>query len=96
MLQLHGHSIEESDIQAEPAFLMEIMESNEELFEATTLGEIQAIREANEVNLQKYIKLTSEALNKKDFELAKQHLAKLKYYSNIEDKAKEKEVLHMS
>ena len=95
MLSLHGHSIEESDIQAEPAFLMEIMELNEDLVEADSLEKVQEIREANSINIDKHIKLTSEAFKKEDFEEAKRHLTKLKYYSNVEDKAKELELLYM-
>ena len=92
MLELRGYSIDEDDIVADPMFLMEIMEINEELAEADSVEKVLAIRTANDVNLKESIMEASQAFKNDDIKLAKHHLAKLKYYSNIEEKTKEAEM----
>ena len=49
-LKLEGVSIEEGEVARNPEFLMEILELNEELDEATTADKISKIEEKNKGN----------------------------------------------
>ncbi|ELT96361.1 hypothetical protein CAPTEDRAFT_162651 [Capitella teleta] len=89
MLELKGIFIEESNISAEPKFLMEILEINEELAEADSLEAVEDIRTTNQKVMDDITASLSVAFRNGDLEEAKILISKLKYYANIEDKVKE-------
>ncbi len=67
------------------------MEINEEVAEAESAADLSGISEANKVVLKKYIQKVSKAFAEGRIADAKSHVAKMKYYSNIQDKIVEKE-----
>lgn len=92
MLELHGYSLEEDEIQMDPEFLMQIMEVNEELVDAESMEQIREIGQNNTTVLNALIFETSEAFKKIDIPKAKELLTKIKYYANIDEKVKEYEM----
>ena len=92
LLQLRGISIEETDIQMDPDFLMEIMEVNEALATTNDGQEIKDIGDKNRVVLDKMVSDFAKAYEGNELEKAKVIICKMKYYANIEDKVKEFEM----
>ena len=91
MLDLYGMPIEEGEIQLDPVFLMEIMEINEDLIECETEECVKKVKEKNDVVLNDLITQFESALQSGEVLKAKQVMARLKYYANIDEKIKEKE-----
>ena len=90
VLELHGDPIEESNTSVDPEFLMLMMEVNEELSEHQ--HDVEILRNLEKQNLEclnKCIKSISDAFREKNLAEAKEHVIKLKYYTNIEEKIKE-------
>ncbi|XP_035690448.1 iron-sulfur cluster co-chaperone protein HscB-like [Branchiostoma floridae] len=90
MLQLEGESIEEGEKLSDPELLMEVMEANERLGEAETEEEVRSVAEENREKLDRLCKELSDAFDKGDVSRAKEILTRMQYYSNIEDKVKER------
>uniref|UniRef100_A0A8C3J8S7 HscB mitochondrial iron-sulfur cluster cochaperone n=1 Tax=Calidris pygmaea TaxID=425635 RepID=A0A8C3J8S7_9CHAR len=77
LLELKGVELaQETDSDADSAFLMEIMEINEKLAEPKNGDSLEEI----------------ESLIKDDLQEAKKLLAKMKYFANLEDKLKNKKI----
>nr|XP_009670627.1 PREDICTED: iron-sulfur cluster co-chaperone protein HscB, mitochondrial isoform X2 [Struthio camelus australis] len=77
LLELNGIQLaQETDCDADPEFLMEIMEINEKLAEPNNEGTLEE----------------TETLIKDDLQEAKKLLAKMKYFANLEDKLKNKKI----
>ncbi|XP_072033025.1 iron-sulfur cluster co-chaperone protein HscB-like [Amphiura filiformis] len=89
LLGLNGYSIEENDSSVEPEFLMEIMEINEDLAETKDKEKVKQIRAKNSGKLTELIQDLTKVFSNNDFVTARNILVYLKYYANIEDKAKE-------
>ena len=90
MLELRGDPIEESNTSVDPEFLMLMMEVNEELSEHQ--HDVDIVRNLEKQNLEclnKCINSISDAFREKNLAEAKEHVIKLKYYTNIEEKIKE-------
>ena len=94
LLELHGLSLDENDIPADPKFLMVIMDINEELAEADSIEAIEEIGLTNQKVLGELIAKLSEAFRSKDVSKAKDLLAELKYYANIHEKVKDLQRLY--
>ncbi|KAI8489009.1 hypothetical protein Bbelb_332330 [Branchiostoma belcheri] len=90
MLQLAGESIEEGEKLSDPELLMEVMEANERLGEAETDEEVRSIAEENREKLGRLCKELSDAFDADDITRAKDILTRMQYFSNIEDKVKER------
>ncbi|CAH1233691.1 HSCB [Branchiostoma lanceolatum] len=90
MLQLEGESIEEGEKLSDPELLMEVMEANERLGEAETEEEVRSVAEENREKLDRLCKELSDAFDEGDISNAKDILTRMQYYSNIEDKVKER------
>ncbi|XP_065351198.1 iron-sulfur cluster co-chaperone protein HscB [Cloeon dipterum] len=89
LLSLEGMSIEEDTIQMDPAFLMQIMELNEELEAASSSQSILKLAESNAKILDEYTRNIDSAFAEKNLEKAKKLLAEMKYYASLDEKIKE-------
>ncbi|KAK3538872.1 hypothetical protein QTP86_018766 [Hemibagrus guttatus] len=75
MLQLRGVELDEgTDSAADPALLLKVMEVNEKLAETQSLDEVNAVGQEVQGDLQS----------------AREILAQMKYFANLEEKVKEK------
>ncbi|XP_013879473.1 iron-sulfur cluster co-chaperone protein HscB [Austrofundulus limnaeus] len=91
MLELQGMHLEEgTDAEADPDFLLELMEINEALDEAQTPEEASKIGHDTKGKLADLTVQIDAALHKEELHAARALLTKMKYYANIEDKVKEK------
>lgn len=90
LLEIHGDPIEESNTSVDPSFLMEIMEFNEDIAEASSNKDaVIKLDNINSARMEKCIDDVSKAFSENDVPEAKRCLVKLKYFSNIDDKIKE-------
>ena len=89
LLELHGASMEEDEVHLDPAFLMEIMEVNELLAEVDDIDALRKIGRENHQILTQLMSQVAEAFADGDIEKAKECLARLKYYINIDDKVQD-------
>ncbi|XP_066510624.1 iron-sulfur cluster co-chaperone protein HscB-like [Hoplias malabaricus] len=91
MLQLCGVELEEgADATADPSFLLEIMDVNEKLAESQSTEEVNAIGQAVQETLKDLTEQMNTLLNKEDLQSAKEILARMKYFTNVEEKVKDK------
>ncbi|EDO47472.1 predicted protein [Nematostella vectensis] len=91
LLKIHGESIEEGDISSCNAkFLMEIMEINEKIEDASNDKNIQVIEDENNAKIQRCTHDVAEAFEEGNIMAAKEHLCKLKYYTNISNQIKDR------
>uniref|UniRef100_A0A1A8CLN3 Iron-sulfur cluster co-chaperone protein HscB n=2 Tax=Nothobranchius kadleci TaxID=1051664 RepID=A0A1A8CLN3_NOTKA len=91
MLELEGVPLEEgTDSHADSDFLLELMEVNEALDEAQTPEEASKIGECMKGKLADLTEQIDAALHKGELHAARALLTKMKYYTNIEEKVKEK------
>nr|XP_057927199.1 iron-sulfur cluster co-chaperone protein HscB [Doryrhamphus excisus] len=91
MLELKGMRIDEgTDSGADAEFLMELMEINEALEEARTPEEADKISRDTKGKLLGLTEKIDAALRAGELQAAKALLAQMKYFSNIEEKVKEK------
>lgn len=88
LLELYGEPLDENEIEMEPDFLMEIMEINEKLAGATSVKIISSIGDENRIVLNDLVEQLSKAFKQKNVNVAKEILARLKYFTNIDDKVK--------
>ncbi|XP_026866410.2 iron-sulfur cluster co-chaperone protein HscB [Electrophorus electricus] len=90
MLQLQGVHLEEgTDSMVSPAFLLEVMKVNEKLWETQSREEVASIGQSVREALKDLNEQINAALNKGDLQSAKELLARMKYFSNLEEKVKE-------
>ncbi|XP_072520867.1 iron-sulfur cluster co-chaperone protein HscB isoform X2 [Salminus brasiliensis] len=91
MLQLRGVELGEgTDATADPNFLLEVMEVNEKLAESRSREDVNAIGQAVRETLKDLTEQMNTSLNKGDLQSAKDLLARMKYFANLEEKVKEK------
>ena len=91
LLELFGEPLHEGDIATDANFLAEIMETNEEVAEAETPADLAGISKHNKSVLNDYVGEVSLAFRERDISKARELIARMKYYSNIQDKIIEKE-----
>lgn len=89
LLELYGEPLEEQEVQVDSVFLMEIMDINEKLASASSVKVVKSIGEENRIVLQDLIEQLSKTFKSKNILTAKEILARLKYFTNIDDKVKE-------
>ncbi|XP_006001117.1 iron-sulfur cluster co-chaperone protein HscB [Latimeria chalumnae] len=93
MLDLEGLALEEgTGTEMEFGFLSEVMKINENLSEAQTQAEIREIGNFVGAKLEELIEDVGEAFEQGDLKKARDCLAQMKYFSNILDKVKERQV----
>ncbi|CAM9964018.1 unnamed protein product [Lampetra fluviatilis] len=90
LLERHGLSLEDTTEDMDPEFLMEIMEINEDLEDADSLQEIEDISRSNLEKLQELTQEVMQAFDTGNFPLARLLLTKMNYFTNIDEKVKEK------
>ncbi|KAI1901032.1 hypothetical protein AGOR_G00055970 [Albula goreensis] len=91
MLELGGMRLEEgTDIGADPQFLLEIMEINERLDETQIKEDAKNIGLSVQGRLQDLTAKINASFDKGDVQTAKVLITQMKYFSNIEEKVKEK------
>lgn len=96
LLELKGDPLDEKNNAVDMNFLAEIMEMNEELMEASDHPEvIEDIEKTNSKKMEDCIKVVSDAFKVEDIPKAKEYLIKLRYFTNIDDKLKEIQRMHM-
>lgn len=96
LLELKGDPLDEKNNAVDMNFLAEIMEMNEELMEASDHPEvIEDIEKTNSKRMEDCIKVVSDAFKVEDIPKAKEYLIKLRYFTNIDDKLKEIQRMHM-
>ena len=86
LLEIHGKPLKEGEINLDAIFLAEIMEINEEVGEAETPVDLSGISQHNKKILGQYVDNVSKAFAKDDLVQARALIAKMKYYSNIQDR----------
>ncbi|XP_071526353.1 iron-sulfur cluster co-chaperone protein HscB isoform X2 [Panulirus ornatus] len=94
LLELAGQPLHEGQLDMDPAFLMEIMEVNEELAEANDKDTVKAIGQRNQEILNGLLREADAAFSANDIETARNVVAKIKYYNNIYEKVQDYEREH--
>ena len=96
LLKLENITLENSPVQLEPDFLMRIMEINEQLADEKTANKPFPMELAIEMRqeIDNHMKELSTALNQMDLNRAKEILARLQYFNNINEKLTELETKH--
>ncbi|XP_060067210.1 iron-sulfur cluster co-chaperone protein HscB-like [Ylistrum balloti] len=89
LLELNNQPIEESNSDVDPDFLMEIMEINEELADVDCPEALLRIQTENNQRLEGCLVEISKAFKEKNIALAKEHVIKMTYFVNVDDKIKE-------
>ncbi|XP_033030235.1 iron-sulfur cluster co-chaperone protein HscB [Lacerta agilis] len=93
LLELNGVELEKgTDTEADPEFLSEIMEINEKLSDANNDAKIEEMENFIAAKQEELIKDVSRAFEHDDLQEAKKHLAKMKYFANLEEKLKKKKI----
>lgn len=91
MLELRGVLLEEgTDAKADPALLLEVMEINESLAETRSQDEVSAIGRAVREKLKDLTERMNSSLNRGDLLAAKVLLNQMKYFTNIQEKVKDR------
>uniref|UniRef100_T1JFU1 J domain-containing protein n=1 Tax=Strigamia maritima TaxID=126957 RepID=T1JFU1_STRMM len=92
ILELRGRPLVEESVTMSADFLMEIMEINEALVDADadveSTAKVEEIASKNAEKIDKSIENLSSELKSGNWDAAQKTLAELKYYTNIEEKAK--------
>jgi len=90
ILKLHNVSIPEETTSLEPEFLMEIMEINEQIEEASEdKGKTLELLKINRSVLDSLTKQISQSFHNENIDEAKRLLIKMKYYISIENRLKQ-------
>ncbi|KAL8280782.1 hypothetical protein RQP46_006786 [Phenoliferia psychrophenolica] len=91
LLSISDVVIGEADAVTDPELLMSIMETREELDDATTESEVSAIRLTNKDNAKETLGKLSEAFGKEppDLDAARNLVIKLRYLQNVENVCRE-------
>ncbi|NXL70084.1 HSC20 protein, partial [Leptocoma aspasia] len=89
LLELRGVELtQETDSDADSAFLMEIVEINEKLAEPKNKDNLEEIGTLIKVKQEELTREVTSAFERDDLQEAKKLLAKMKYFANLEDKLK--------
>ncbi|XP_014230543.1 iron-sulfur cluster co-chaperone protein HscB, mitochondrial [Trichogramma pretiosum] len=89
MLKLQGITLSDETNSSDPEFLMEVMEKNEEIEEASKdKDEVFKFLEENRAKILSLTKNISDAFHNNDIDQAQRQLIKLKYYISIESRLK--------
>ncbi|KAI9305753.1 Co-chaperone HscB, C-terminal oligomerization domain-containing protein [Cunninghamella echinulata] len=83
LLAQKGVEIDESESLHNPTLLMEVMEVREELEEAITDNDVEAIKNENDEKIKETVANLSRAFADNDLDLAKDYSIQLQYWENI-------------
>ncbi|KAI8068735.1 Co-chaperone HscB, C-terminal oligomerization domain-containing protein [Gongronella butleri] len=83
MLAQHGVEVNESESLTNMELLMEVMEVHEEMEEATTHEDVEAINEENNQKIKNTCIELGKAFDAHDYDLAKDLTIQLQYWDNI-------------
>ncbi|XP_033750346.1 iron-sulfur cluster co-chaperone protein HscB-like [Pecten maximus] len=89
LLELNKLPIEEANSDVDPDFLMEIMEINEELADADSPESLQKIQTENNERVNDCFLEISKAFQDGNITLAREHVIRMTYFVNIDEKIKE-------
>ncbi|XP_010190328.1 PREDICTED: iron-sulfur cluster co-chaperone protein HscB, mitochondrial, partial [Mesitornis unicolor] len=93
LLELNGvETAQETDSDADSAFLMEIMEINEKIAESRNEGILEETENLIKAKQEELTKEVTAAFERDDLQEAKKLLAKMKYFANVLDKLKNKKI----
>ncbi|KAL0278931.1 UNVERIFIED_CONTAM: hypothetical protein PYX00_000608 [Menopon gallinae] len=90
ILNLRGISTDDDSVKMDQAFLMDILEKNEEVENIKDEKSLIKMSEINNKEITKYILNASDAFKANDLEKAREVLMKMKYFVNIENEIKKK------
>ncbi|XP_070619533.1 LOW QUALITY PROTEIN: iron-sulfur cluster co-chaperone protein HscB [Erythrolamprus reginae] len=91
LLQLRGVELAAgSDAEAEPGFLAEVLELNEQVAAADSEASLAGLQRLLAAKQEAAVQEVSRAFEQDDLHTAKRFLAKMKYFANLEEKVKEK------
>lgn len=90
-MKLENITLEDSPVTLPPDFLLRIMELNEQLAEDMPSFPIEIAIEIRQ-EIDDHMKDLSQALNQMDLSKAKEILARLQYFNNINEKLTELEL----
>lgn len=96
MLSIYGESLNNGTQCEDVEFLMKIMETNENLEQVTNSESLRMIENLNTRNINQCYEILSEAFRQKDLAGAKEVVIKLKYFTTIDNKIREMELLEDS
>lgn len=87
LLSLRGIELAEDETAKveDPELLMEVLEAREQIEEAGSEEEIQAMREENEGRIAESVRVLEEAFREDDMERAKVEAVRLRYWVNIQE-----------
>ncbi|KAK3923703.1 Iron-sulfur cluster co-chaperone protein HscB [Frankliniella fusca] len=92
LLSLAGHEIPEGNTSFNKAFLLEIMELNEELESISSISELKEFQTRNKMTVEIILRKVSDAFGSGDYTSAKAALMEMKYYATLDGKIREKEM----
>ncbi|XP_061459490.1 iron-sulfur cluster co-chaperone protein HscB isoform X2 [Rhineura floridana] len=93
LLELNGiELVKGTDTEADPEFLLEIMEINEKLSDANNDAKIEEMENFIAAKQEALTKGVRRAFDQDDLQEAKKLLAKMKYFANLEEKLKRKKI----
>lgn len=90
MLDIKGVSIDDDSGKMDKAFLLDVLEKNEEVENIKDEEALQKLLQSNSNEITKYIKSASNAFKANNLEMAREVLMKMKYFVNIENEIKKK------
>uniref|UniRef100_A0A8C6XGH4 HscB mitochondrial iron-sulfur cluster cochaperone n=1 Tax=Naja naja TaxID=35670 RepID=A0A8C6XGH4_NAJNA len=91
LLELRGVELAAgSDAEAEPGFLAEVLELNEQLAAADSEASLAGLERLLAAKQEALVQEVSSAFEQDDLHKAKRLLGKMKYFANLEEKVKEK------
>ncbi|NWR86331.1 HSC20 protein, partial [Furnarius figulus] len=93
LLELSGVELaQETDSDADSAFLTEIMDINEKLAEPKNEASFEEIETLIKVKQEELTREVTAAFERGDLQEAKKLLGRMKYFANLEDKLKTKKI----
>jgi len=91
LLELAGYPLLEGETIMSPEFLYEVMEINEELDDIDNLEDLQYFKETNNLRLENMFKEVEILFEQQDWNSSRSLLGRVKYFTNVHLKIKEKE-----
>uniref|UniRef100_A0A8D8YSU8 Iron-sulfur cluster co-chaperone protein HscB, mitochondrial n=1 Tax=Cacopsylla melanoneura TaxID=428564 RepID=A0A8D8YSU8_9HEMI len=90
LLSLQNITIDEDSKGTDQKLLMEILMLNEELDDASTADELKSLAAKIRTTLDELTKKINSSFEQKDFNLAKEYLIRMKYFTTLDTKIREK------
>ncbi|KAL1451181.1 hypothetical protein WDU94_003466 [Cyamophila willieti] len=90
LLSLQNISIDEDTKGTDQKLLMEILMLNEELDDSSTIEELESLADTIRIAIDELTKKINISFEQKDFILAKDYLIRMKYFTSLDTKIREK------